>query len=107
MQAEVTGLRRGERPRTRRRCETRDGPIEIDADLTIGADGRNSDVRAKAGLAVEDFGAPIDVLWMRISRQPTDPEGLVGNFDAGIIFVMIDRDDYWQCAFVIRKGRNR
>ncbi len=104
MQAEVTGLRESNGRVRGLVAETRDGPIAIDADLTIGADGRNSDVRAKAGLAVEDFGAPIDVLWMRISRQPTDPEGLVGNFDAGIVFVMIDRDDYWQCAFVIAKG---
>jgi 2-polyprenyl-6-methoxyphenol hydroxylase-like FAD-dependent oxidoreductase len=104
MQAEVTGLRESNGRVHGLVAATRDGPIAIDADLTIGADGRNSDVRAKAGLAVEDFGAPIDVLWMRISRLPTDPEGLVGNFDAGIVFVMIDRDDYWQCAFVIAKG---
>src|SRR5919197_911299 len=83
---------------------TPDGTIAIDADLVVGADGRHSDVRAKAGLVVENFGAPIDVLWMRISRKAADPEGLIGNLDAGIVFVMIDRDDYWQCALVIPKG---
>jgi 2-polyprenyl-6-methoxyphenol hydroxylase-like FAD-dependent oxidoreductase len=61
-------------------------------------------VRAQAGLVVENLGAPIDVLWMRISRKLTDPEGLIGNLGAGVVFVMIDRDDYWQCAFVIPKG---
>src|SRR5262249_22465992 len=52
----------------------------------------------------EDLGAPIDVLWMRMSRKRADPEGLIGNLDTGIVFVMIDRDDYWQCALVIPKG---
>jgi 2-polyprenyl-6-methoxyphenol hydroxylase-like FAD-dependent oxidoreductase len=104
MQAEVSGLRESN-GRVRGLVAAMGGEsIAIDADLVVGADGRHSDVRAKAGLAVEDLGAPIDVLWMRISRRPTDPEGLVGNFDAGIVFVMIDRDDYWQCAFVIAKG---
>jgi len=104
MQAEVTGLRESDG-----RCRgvvvaTADGPIDIAADLVVGADGRHSSVRAQAGLIVEDLGAPIDVLWMRISRKQTDPEGLIGNLDAGIVFVMIDRDDYWQCALVIPKG---
>ena len=51
-----------------------------------------------------DFGAPMDVLWMRLSRAPTDPKQLFGRIDFGRIFVMIDRGDYWQCALVIRKG---
>src|SRR3954454_10449748 len=104
MQAEVTGLRESNGRVRGLVAATRDGSIAIDAQLVVGADGRHSDVRAKAGLVVEDFGAPIDVMWMRISRKPTDPEGLVGNLDAGIVFVMIDRNDYWQCAFVIPKG---
>src|SRR5262245_2750225 len=104
MQAEFTGLRESNGRVGGLVAATPDGTIEIDADLVVGADGRHSDVRAQAGLIVEDFGAPIDVLWMRISRQPTDPEGLIGNLDAGVVFVMIDRDDYWQCAFVIPKG---
>jgi 2-polyprenyl-6-methoxyphenol hydroxylase-like FAD-dependent oxidoreductase len=104
MQAEVTGLRESDGRVCGLVAATPDGTVEIDADLVVGADGRQSDVRAKAGLVVEDLGAPIDVLWMRISRRLTDPEGLIGNLDAGIVFVMIDRDDYWQCAFVIPKG---
>jgi 2-polyprenyl-6-methoxyphenol hydroxylase-like FAD-dependent oxidoreductase len=104
MQAEVTGLRESDDRVHGFVVTTADGTIEIDADLVVGADGRHSDVRAKAGLIVEDLGAPIDVLWMRISRKPTDPQGLIGNLGAGIVFVMIDRDDYWQCASVIPKG---
>ena len=104
MQAEVTGLRESDGRVRGVVVATSDGTIEVDADLVVGADGRHSHVRAKAGLVVDDLGAPIDVLWMRISRKLTDPEGLIGNLDAGIIFVMIDRDDYWQCAFVIPKG---
>jgi 2-polyprenyl-6-methoxyphenol hydroxylase-like FAD-dependent oxidoreductase len=104
MQAEVTGLRESDGRVRGFVVTTSDGTIEIDADLVVGADGRHSAVRAKAGLVVEDLGAPIDVLWMRISRNRTDPEGLIGNLGAGIVFVMIDRDDYWQCAFVIPKG---
>jgi 2-polyprenyl-6-methoxyphenol hydroxylase-like FAD-dependent oxidoreductase len=104
MQAQVTGLRESDGRVRGFVVTTSDGTIEIDADLVVGADGRHSEVRAKAGLVVEGLGAPIDVLWMRISRKPTDPEGLIGNLGAGIVFVMIDRDDYWQCAFVIPKG---
>jgi len=104
MQAEVTELRESNGRVRGVVATTPDGTIAIDADLVVGADGRHSDVRAKAGLVIENFGAPIDVLWMRISRNAADPEGLIGNLDAGIVFVMIDRNDYWQCALVIPKG---
>src|SRR5262249_27874138 len=70
----------------------------------VGADGRHSLVRAKAGLPVREFGAPMDVLWFRLSRQPGDPENTMGRFDPGRIFIMINRDTHWQCAFVIPKG---
>jgi 2-polyprenyl-6-methoxyphenol hydroxylase-like FAD-dependent oxidoreductase len=83
---------------------TPDGPIEIRALLTVGADGRHSIVRERAGLNVEVLGAPIDVLWFRIRREPTDPAQVLGRFSTGKIMVMIDREDYWQCAFVIPKG---
>jgi 2-polyprenyl-6-methoxyphenol hydroxylase-like FAD-dependent oxidoreductase len=104
MQAEVTGLRESNGRVRGLIAAMPDGSTAIDADLVVGADGRRSDTRGKAGLPVEDIGAPIDVLWLRISRKPGDPEGLIGNFDAGIVFAMIDRGDYWQCAFVIPKG---
>jgi hypothetical protein len=61
-------------------------------------------VRERAGLQVEDLGAPMDVLWMRLSRRPSDPGQTFGHAEAGIVLVMIDREEYWQCGFVIPKG---
>jgi 2-polyprenyl-6-methoxyphenol hydroxylase-like FAD-dependent oxidoreductase len=81
-----------------------DGELRIRADLVVGADGRASRVRAAAGLDVEDLGAPIDVLWFRLPRSPGDPEDTMGRFEVGHLFVMINRGDYWQCAYVIAKG---
>jgi 2-polyprenyl-6-methoxyphenol hydroxylase-like FAD-dependent oxidoreductase len=86
------------------RAETPDGPLDVRADLTVGTDGRHSTVREQAGLRIEELGAPMDVLWFRISRQNEDPEGVVARFDVGRLFVMINRTDYWQCAYVIPKG---
>jgi 2-polyprenyl-6-methoxyphenol hydroxylase-like FAD-dependent oxidoreductase len=86
------------------RATTPDGPLEVRADLVVGADGRHSTVRERAGLPVRDLGAPMDVLWMRLSRKPTDTDRPTGRFDRGRIFVMIYRGDYWQSAFVIPKG---
>jgi 2-polyprenyl-6-methoxyphenol hydroxylase-like FAD-dependent oxidoreductase len=85
-------------------AETPDGPLEVRAALSVGADGRHSTVREKAALKVQDIGAPIDVLWMRLPWRPGDPELPVGRFDRGLVFVMLYRGDYWQCAFVIPKG---
>jgi len=51
-----------------------------------------------------DLGAPIDVMWMRLSRKPNDPDQTFGRFDAGKILVLIDRNEYWQIAYVIPKG---
>lgn len=85
-------------------AKTADGNIEIRADLTIGADGRHSVVRERANLQVTDLGAPIDVLWMRISRRPSDSAQTLGHAAAGKILVLINREDYWQCGFVIPKG---
>jgi 2-polyprenyl-6-methoxyphenol hydroxylase-like FAD-dependent oxidoreductase len=80
------------------------GTLEVRADLTLGTDGRHSIVREKAGLEVIDLGAPIDVLWMRLSRLPGDPDQTLGRIRSGKILVTINRDDYWQCAYVIPKG---
>src|SRR5687768_11964655 len=77
---------------------------EIRADLVIGADGRHSTVRALARLEVENLGAPIDVLWFRLSRKTADPQASMGRFDAGAALVLINRRDYWQCGYVIPKG---
>ncbi len=86
------------------RANTPDGPLEVRANLVVGADGRHSIVRSHAGLSVEEFGAPMDVLWFRLSRRPSDPGDPIGRFDAGRIFIMLNRGDYWQCGFVIPKG---
>ena len=86
------------------RAKTTNGAIEIRSALTVGADGRRSIVRERAGLEIMDLGAPMDVLWMRISRGSGDPGQSLGRAAAGRVFIMIDREDYWQCGFVIPKG---
>lgn len=78
--------------------------VSIRAELVIGADGRHSTTRESSGLRLENLGAPIDVLWFRISRRNGDPERPLGVFDRGRILVMIKRRDYWQCGYVIPKG---
>ena len=80
------------------------GAIDIRADLIVAADGRASTLRAQAGLIAEDFGAPMDVLWFRLSRHPGDTAETQGRFYAGRIFIMLNHGDYWQCAYVIAKG---
>src|SRR5579872_750400 len=104
VQTEVTDLIEEDGRVAGVRAKSPEGPVEVRADLTIGADGRHSVVRERGALKVIDLGAPMDVLWMRISRQPTDPGQAFGRFDAGRILVLIDREDYWQLAFVIPKG---
>ena len=86
------------------RADTPDGPLEIRADLTVGCDGRHSTLRERAGMKVDDLGAPMDVLWFRLPRHDGDSTESMGRFEAGRILVMIDRGEYWQCAYVIPKG---
>jgi 2-polyprenyl-6-methoxyphenol hydroxylase-like FAD-dependent oxidoreductase len=106
MRTEVTGLLEESGGVVGVRAMTATGPVALRADLVVAADGRQSVVRARAGLPVEELGAPMDVLWFRLSRGLPD-RGLttMGRFDAGQIFVMIDRGEYWQCGYVIPKGR--
>jgi 2-polyprenyl-6-methoxyphenol hydroxylase-like FAD-dependent oxidoreductase len=104
MEAEVTGLIEERSRVVGVRARTPQGELEIRAELVVGADGRHSIVRARAGLAVEDLGAPIDVLWLRLSRRPNDPRQPLGRFGQGKVFVMLDRGDYWQCGYVVEKG---
>jgi 2-polyprenyl-6-methoxyphenol hydroxylase-like FAD-dependent oxidoreductase len=80
------------------------GPFEVRADLVVAADGRSSTLRERAGLHVEDLGAPMDVLWFRLSRSSRDPEATMGRFDVGRIFVLLNRGPHWQCGYVIPKG---
>jgi len=86
------------------RATTPEGEMEIRADLVVGADGRHSVVRERAGFHVQELGAPMDVLWFRISRQPGDPEETMGRFDAGRILIMINRGMHWQFGYIIMKG---
>jgi 2-polyprenyl-6-methoxyphenol hydroxylase-like FAD-dependent oxidoreductase len=86
------------------RARTPDGELELRSALVVGADGRHSTIRAQAGLQPQDFGAPMDVLWLRVSRLPSDPPDLFGQVEAGRVLVMIARGDYWQCALLIPKG---
>lgn len=104
MNAEVTDLIEESGLVVGLRAVTPDGPLEVRSALVVGADGRHSVVRAKAGLCVEEFGAPMDVLWFRLSRRPHDPIDPMGRFDIGRIFIMLNRGEYWQCGFVIAKG---
>jgi 2-polyprenyl-6-methoxyphenol hydroxylase-like FAD-dependent oxidoreductase len=86
------------------RAKTPRGEMDVRADLVIGADGRHSITHTRAGFERRDFGVPIDVLWMRISKKQDDPEQSFGFFQQGKLLVLLDRGDYWQCGFVIPKG---
>jgi 2-polyprenyl-6-methoxyphenol hydroxylase-like FAD-dependent oxidoreductase len=90
----VTGVRAG----------TPDGEIEILADLTVACDGRHSILRKRAGLRVENLGAPMDVMWFRVTRNSNDPGDAIAHVESGRMLVMLNRNDYWQCAYLISKG---
>ena len=103
METEVTDLVERDGGIAGLRARAPEGPIELDAELVVGADGRGSVVRERAGLSVLDLGAPMDVLWFRLSRAAADPSESMGRFDAGRIFIAINRGEYWQCGYVIPK----
>lgn len=84
---------------------TAQGPLRISVDLTVACDGRHSILREQAGLKIEDIGAPIDVLWFRVGKRKIDSDGVFARLQRGQMMVTIDRDDYWQCAYVIAKGK--
>jgi 2-polyprenyl-6-methoxyphenol hydroxylase-like FAD-dependent oxidoreductase len=86
------------------RAKTSDGEKDFRADLVIGADGRHAITHEKAKLELMEFGAPIDVLWMRLSKRSTDPPQTLGFFQHGKLLVLLDRGDYFQVGFVIPKG---
>lgn len=104
MQVEVTALIEEQGRVAGVRVTTPEGLLDVKADLVVAADGRRSIVRERAGLQVMDIGAPMDVLWMRVSKLPGDPSQLLGRIEAGQMLVMIDRGQYWQCAYLIPKG---
>jgi 2-polyprenyl-6-methoxyphenol hydroxylase-like FAD-dependent oxidoreductase len=104
LQTEAIGLLREDDRMVGVSASGPDGSLEIRAELVVGADGRHSTLRDAAGFEVVDRGAPMDVLWLRLSKHATDPGQTLGRVDAGRFFIMLDRNDYWQCAFVIPKG---
>jgi 2-polyprenyl-6-methoxyphenol hydroxylase-like FAD-dependent oxidoreductase len=104
MQHEVVDLTFDQKRVTGVRVKTPCGELEIRADLVIGADGRHSVIQERAGLVRQEFGVPIDVLWVRISKKQDDPQQSLGFFQQGKLLVLIDRGDYWQGGFVIPKG---
>ena len=105
MNANATGLIRSGEGVVGVTADTPEGPVEIRACLTIGCDGRHSIVRERAGLEVEEIGAPMDVLWFRAGRRVNETENLFGRVQTGKMLVTFDRGDYWQCAYVIAKGQ--
>jgi 2-polyprenyl-6-methoxyphenol hydroxylase-like FAD-dependent oxidoreductase len=104
MEADVRELIVEDRRVTGVQASSGDGELKVRADLVVAADGRHSTLRERAGLEILDLGAPMDVLWMRLSRHSDDPGQTLGRVDTGRIFVTLNRSDYWQCAFVIPKG---
>jgi 2-polyprenyl-6-methoxyphenol hydroxylase-like FAD-dependent oxidoreductase len=85
--------------------KTPEGRFEVRADLVVACDGRHSEVRQAAGLQVETLGAPMDVLWFRLSSKPSDPQESMGRFDSGRIIALIHRGEHWQVGYVIPKGK--
>jgi 2-polyprenyl-6-methoxyphenol hydroxylase-like FAD-dependent oxidoreductase len=104
MQTEATDLIEEGGRVTGVRARGPQGDVAIRADLVVGCDGRHSTIRERAHLAVEDIGAPIDVLWFRLPRPSNDGDDTGAHIEAGKMLVMLNRNDYWQCAFVIPKG---
>ncbi|MBV9233448.1 MAG: FAD-dependent oxidoreductase [Candidatus Eremiobacteraeota bacterium] len=86
------------------RAQTSNGGVTIEAALVVGADGRHSTIRSRAGFVVNDLGAPMDILWMRIAKNPNDPKRQLGWVRTGHMVILLDRGDYWQCAYLIPKG---
>jgi 2-polyprenyl-6-methoxyphenol hydroxylase-like FAD-dependent oxidoreductase len=104
MKAEATGLIEESGRVVGVRASTPEGRLTIRADLVVGADGRHSTLRERGGLKSDDYGAPMDVLWFRVARKQSDTADTFGHVEAGRMMVMLERGDYWQCAYVIAKG---
>ena len=85
------------------RAETSSGTVEVRAVLTVGCDGRHAITTDAAHLERVSFGVPIDVLWLRMSRREDDPENSLGNLNYGRMIILINRGDYFQCGYIIKK----
>ena len=104
MRAEVVGLLEEAGRVVGVAVDTPEGRLDVRALLVVAADGRHSIVREQAHLPIEKLSAPMDVLWFRVSRRSDDPDTGLGRFQAGRLFVLLNRGDYWQCGFIIAKG---
>jgi 2-polyprenyl-6-methoxyphenol hydroxylase-like FAD-dependent oxidoreductase len=104
METEATDLIRAGENIAGVAARTKNGELRITAHLTIAADGRHSVLRDRTGLMLDDLGAPIDVLWLRLPHRPGDTDEPVARIGVGQFFIMLYRGDYWQCALVIPKG---
>ncbi|HEY0291867.1 MAG TPA: FAD-dependent oxidoreductase [Hansschlegelia sp.] len=102
--AAATGLIRRDGRVVGVEASTPEGELSVDADLVVGCDGRRSTVREAAGLETLTIGAPMDVMWFRLSRKLSDGDATAGRFSAGAVLITINRGDYWQCAYLIPKG---
>lgn len=105
MNAEATGLTRDGSRVTGIRFEERGEERRVGAKLVIAADGRRSVLRGEAGFDVRSLGAPMDVFWFRLPKERTPDNRSTGIFVSGRIMALIDRGDYWQCAYVFAKGQ--
>jgi 2-polyprenyl-6-methoxyphenol hydroxylase-like FAD-dependent oxidoreductase len=104
MNSEVTDIITQNGRVTGVKAQTKTGILHVYGDIVIGADGRHATTREKARLTIIDSGAPIDVLWFRLSRQAKDPGQILGRFYRGKLMIMLDRNRYWQCGYIIKKG---
>jgi 2-polyprenyl-6-methoxyphenol hydroxylase-like FAD-dependent oxidoreductase len=104
MRAEATDLVRADGRVVGVSARTPEGEVEVRADLVVACDGRRSTLRTSAGLVVDDLGAPMDVLWFRLPRAPSDEPAPLGRLVAGRMIVMIPRGDYFQCGYLVKKG---
>ncbi len=103
MRTEATGLIEAGGRVAGVRATSPEGELEIRADLVVGTDGRHSTLRECAGFQVDSLGAPMDVLWFRLSRKESDETETFGHVEAGRMLIMLNRTDYWQCAYLIPK----
>jgi 2-polyprenyl-6-methoxyphenol hydroxylase-like FAD-dependent oxidoreductase len=103
METEATGLLTDAGRVAGVRARDPGGELEVRADLVVACDGRDSVLRREAGLPVRELGAPIDVLWFRLSRSTADPEAAMGRFDVGRVVVLINRGEHWQIGYVVPK----
>jgi 2-polyprenyl-6-methoxyphenol hydroxylase-like FAD-dependent oxidoreductase len=104
MRTTATGLIRDGDRVTGLLAEGPDGPLKVRADLVVAADGRDSRLRDQSGLAVESFGAPMDVQWFRLDQPENPPPVPLGSVYPGRLLVLLPRDGYWQAGHVIPKG---